>query len=208
MAGYFLYSLDGDAFSRLTTTPTDAQAAALARPLLTGSDWDDGRNGLAAAGWPTDLPGLTAFLKSRLAAADWDAGLTADGSGLWCEVVDLFGKSPGEACGLGYRAHSDREVSWDVSEFCAARGAPTLTEPAFGNRGFRASRPDHFHEYSLHPPDRVAALLSELRTVEPHAAALPDDAEGSVWHQFFHDLLPVVERVAAAGRVLWVRTDT
>ena len=33
MAGYFLYTLDGTAFSQLTTAPTDQQAKAFARHI-------------------------------------------------------------------------------------------------------------------------------------------------------------------------------
>ncbi|QDT14541.1 hypothetical protein [Alienimonas californiensis] len=213
MAGYFLYSLDGDAFTQLVTAPTDAQARALAEPLLA-----ENRGELARVGWPTDLDELTAFVKARLAAADWYGDLSDEQAELWDAVVWSFRSEPGAACGLGFECTDYESIYWDCAEFCEEHGAPALGEPAFGNRGFRCppSEPGlggYDRMYRLYLPAEVAALHEQLRAVEPHAAALSDrdpedDEDESLGGQFFLGLYGPVADARARGRALFVQTDT
>ena len=212
MAGYFLYSLDGPAFTTLVTDPTDAHARPFAEDLLAESGDDVGE-----VGWPADADGLTAFIRTRLASPDWYSDLDEDAARLWNDVVFQFTEEPGEACGLDMRCADYESIYWDCAEFAAANGAPMLAEPQFGSRGFRCP-PERLGDpadggldpyYSLYTPDETRTLLAQLEAVEPHAAALPDrDEEGSVAEQFFEGLLPPVADAAAEGRAMFVQLDT
>ena len=212
MAGYFLYTLDGDAFTALVTEPTDEQARALAAQLV-----DESRGGLLDVGWPTDVSELTGFVKERLAADDWYGDLSQDAAALWTNVVFSLREEPGEACGLDFQCSDYESIYWDCAEFAAEHGAPMMSAPTFGSSGFRCP-PDRLDPdgddpldpyYSLYTPAQTRTLHDQLRAVEPHAAALPDrEEEGSVAEQFFEGLLPTVAAAAESGRVLFVQLDT
>ena len=213
MAGYFLYSLDGDAFTKLVSEPTDAQARALAKPLLA-----DRRTFLIGAGWPDDLDALAAFVKGRLASPDWYGDLDDDGASLWDDVVWSFRDKPGEACGLGFECTDYESIYWDCAEFAAANGAPLMSDKTFGCSGFRCppeKRSQLERYYQLMPPAETRALHEQLKIVEPHAAGLPgfnpnamEDDDESVASQFFHGLHGPVAEMAARGRALFVQLDT
>ena len=213
MAGYFLYSLDGDAFTKLVAEPTDAQTRALAEPLLR-----DFADDLAEAGWPTEVGPLADLIKTRLAAADWYGDLTDERATLWDEVVHSFTDEPGEACGLGFECTDYESIYWDCAEFAAANGAPLMSEKTFGCSGFRCppeKRSQLERYYQLMPPAETRALHEQLKIVEPRAAALPgfnpnamEDDDESVASQFFHGLHGPVADMAARGRALFVQLDT
>ena len=218
MAGYFLFTLDGPTFEQVTTAPTDAQARALADGLLEGYSDD-----VAAVGWPTDPGELAAFFKTRLASPDWYCDLPErddldEGPAeLWDRVVgDLHGLPEIDSQMCDYES-----IYWDCAEFCEQHGATRLSEPAFGNAGFRCPPPPqpgpggYRRMYTIHDPAAVRVLHEQLKGVEPHAAKLPgydpadpDEDDESVASQFFLCLLPTVADAAARGRVLVVETDT
>ena len=58
MAGYFIYTLDGNAFSQLTTSPTDDQAMTIAKYLQ--ESVEDSKV------FPSDLLKLADAIKTRL----------------------------------------------------------------------------------------------------------------------------------------------
>ncbi len=216
MAGYFLSSVDGPAFEQVTTNPTDEQARTLADGLL-----EEYAGEIAAVGWPADPAGLAGFIKTRLAAPDWYGDLPTDGdhdpgpAGLWDEVVRNLYHLPeldGQMCDY-------ESIYWDCAEFCEEHGATALSEPGFGNAGFRCPPPGKLRDSgydrmsTIHSPAAVRAMHEQLKLVEPHAAALPDYDRGdeddeSVGGQFFLGLLPAVADAAARGRYLWIETDT
>ncbi len=207
MAGYFLYTFDGDVFRQLTTSPTDGQAAILARYIVE-------RVG-EADGWPADLGDLTAAIRKRLAAADWYAGLSDDDARLWDDIVFSLCREPGEAIGIDFRCSDYESIYWDCAEEAASQGADLMSEPRFGASGYRFfGEPSHdygYHRaYSIFDPEGVRALLRQLLAGEPHFAEFPEDEddEGSLREQFFQGLLPVVRFAAENGRTLFVQTDT
>jgi len=50
-------------------------------------------------------------------------------------------------------------------------------------------------------------LLRQLGKAVAHFETLPDEEDGDR-DQFFQGLLEPVRRIVAAGRVMWVQTDT
>ncbi|NNJ25093.1 hypothetical protein [Alienimonas chondri] len=214
MAGYFIYSLDGDAFTQLVTEPTDAQARALAEHLLS----EDYRDDTAKVGWPTELAPLADLVKTRLAKADWYGDLTEGQADVWDNLVHSFAHEPGEACGLDFECTDYESIYWDCAEFAAANGAPLMEEKTFGCSGFRCppeKRSQLERYYHLMTPAETRTLHEQLKAVEPHAAALPgfnpkamDDDDESVATQFFLGLYNPVADIAARGRALYVQLDT
>ncbi|MFH5804581.1 hypothetical protein [Alienimonas sp. DA493] len=213
MAGYFIYSLDGEAFTQLVTEPTDAQATALAEHLA-GEYADD----LAHAGWPTAVAPLAELIKTRLAAADWYGDLSDEQGQVWDAVVRSFTYEPGEACGLGFECTDYESIYWDCAEFAAANGAPLMDERTFGCSGFRCppeKRSQLERYYHLMTPAETRTLHEQLKAVEPHAKALPgydpeglDEDDEAVATQFFLGLFGPVADMVARGRSLFVQLDT
>jgi len=215
MAGYFIYSLDADAFQQLTTAPTMKQcqiiAEAVVDDLESALDEYDGRQAADTAKWPTAVGPLAAAIQKRLAAHDWYADLTMGDAAIWDGLIlRSWEDEPGEQLQLGFECENDGDVYWDVAKLAARRGASMMAEPAFGNAGFRysgASRSRLQLAYTLYPPADVERLRDQLEQVAPHFESLPDDDMGTR-AQFFDGLLEPVRKIAAAGRVMWVQTDT
>jgi hypothetical protein len=209
MAGYFLYTLDKDVFSQLTTAPTREQGLVLAdylREYLASSDDEP------SAMWPGDREALAGLIVRRLALPDWYSDLSYEDAHVWDSVLLSLDGEPGEALGIGFQCSDYESIYWDCAEAAADRGATMVAEPAFGNSGFRyfgkpTSDYSNYPMYTLYTPDRARHLLAQLEEVEPHFRSLAG-GEGSVREQFFEGLLPPVRGAVARGRVLWVQTDT
>ncbi len=205
MAGYFLYTLDGDAFSQLTTSPTDEQALAIAAYLEDFVEDSDL--------FPSEVPALAKVVKSRLSSPDWYGDLEEDDAEIWDEFVFSLRDDVGRAAGIGFECSDYESVYWDCADACVAQGADLFREPAFGNRGYRfhgelAHEFGYHRIYSIYEPEGVRKLLEQLRRVEPHFANLPDEGEGSVREQFFQGLLGPIQEAADRGRCLFIQTDT
>ncbi|MFO0930950.1 MAG: hypothetical protein U0736_28630 [Gemmataceae bacterium] len=64
---------------------------------------------------------------------------------------------------------------------------------------------DYTPMHSMHPPEEVERMLTELRSVErPLKASKNKDA----WHDYRDELLPALERIVADRRMLFVQVDT
>jgi hypothetical protein len=59
--------------------------------------------------------------------------------------------------------------------------------------------------HSMHTPDEVKRLLQELKEAEPTILAAEDE---SVRRDYEEELLPAVQRIARAGRLLYIGVDT
>ena len=208
MAGYFLYTLDNDVFSQLTTSPTREQGLVFADYLRQCFDEEEERSAM----WPEDREDLSDLIVKRLARADWYSDLSYADANVWDHVVHALRGEPGERIGIDFRCSDYESIYWDCAEAAAEAGATMMAEPTFGSSGFRyfgrpTSRYANYPMYSLFPPDQARQLLTQLEHVEPRFRSLPG-GEGSVHEQFFEGLLPTVRDAVANGRVLWVQTDT
>ena len=209
MAGFFLYSLDAEAFRQLTTAPTKAQCLAGADAIVddlaerlgdyVGEEADPDK-------WPLDRLLLAKAIRARLVSPDWYSDLRAGDAAIWADVVFQLIQDDG----MDFRNDNDGFLYWDAARIAARHGAPTMAEQPFGQAGFRhtsVSAGDLDLMYTVFLPDQVALLLEELEAAVPHFETLPATPEGDR-DQFFRGLLEPVRRIAAEDRVLWVQTDT
>ncbi|WP_425395930.1 hypothetical protein [Aeoliella sp.] len=214
MAGYFLYTIDNDAFTRLTTSPTKEDGDALADFILEEledylDDFDDESD---AKMWPADRDGLSALIVKRLALPDWYSDLTYDNANMWDNVLFALQDEPGEQIGLDFQCYDYESIYWDCAEIATEQGASMMAEPTFGSSGFRYfGKPSTeyavYPMYSLLVPDKAKELLAQLQAVEPYFSSL-DEGEGMPREQFFEGLLPPVRSAVENNRALWVQTDT
>jgi len=217
MAGYIIYSLDWDKFRAMVERPTPGQLAILVQGVAEERDALDGEfdEGDPISGWPADAEELGPVVAERLARADWYGDLSEAGRQLW-ETAFYVTCMRAEDLGIGFRVDS-AGVYWDVINLIVERLGDRPETPGksamsrFGTVPFRYHPParrrssDWTPMHSMHPPDEVRRMLTELRSVAPAVVAVPDE---DVREQFNEELLPAVERVAADGRVLFIQVDT
>jgi hypothetical protein len=214
MAGYFIYSLDSDVFRKLTTAPTKEQALVLADSIIDDladllDEYGDG-DAADPAKWPLDREALAESIRKRLASRDWYADLTMGDAAIWDNLLYNLSDEAGETIGIDFQCENDGFLYWDAAEIAAEHGAPMMAEPKFGNSGFRhsgKSRGDIQLMYTFYLPAQTEKLLRQLEKAVPHFETLPDEEDGDR-DQFFQGLLEPVRRIVAAGRVMWVQTDT
>jgi hypothetical protein len=214
MAGYYIYSLDADAFEQLTASPTREQALVLADSILDGLEdaLEEYGDDQAAdpSKWPLDRKSLADRIQKRLASADWYADLTYGDAAIWDDMLHNLQDEPGEKLGIDFQCENDGFLYWDAAAIAARHGAPMMAEPKFGNSGFRysgKSKGDIDLMYSFYLPAQTQILLKQLEKAVPHFETLPDDEDGDR-DQFFRGLLEPAKRIVEAGRVMWVQTDT
>lgn len=215
MAGYFLYTIDNDVFTQLTTAPTRQQGDTMAELIL--ENWDEYLEDYLdnfdedpeTLMWPTDPDAMSALICERLAQSDWYSDLSCEDADMWDNFVFALQDEPGEEIGIDFQCSDYESIYWDCAEIAAAQGATMIAAPTFGHGGFRYfGKPSEYEPiYTLFTPPRVNELLAQLERVKPHFASLPD-REGSDREQFFEGLLPPVQHAAKTGRILWVQTDT
>lgn len=209
MAGYYLYSLDPEVFSQLTTQPTDDQARFAAQSLLLVLDEFEA-DALDAAKLTKDLDTLAPLVKKRLASADWYGDLTYHEAVAWDGMLRQFSNELGKQLNLGFECTSDWEsIYWDCANAANDQGATMMAEPSFGNSGFRyfgkpTSDWNPFPMYTFYDPQRVQELLAQLDSVAPWFHSQGGETE----EEFVDGLLIPVRNTATAKRVLWVQTDT
>jgi hypothetical protein len=214
MAGYYLYSLDNDAFTQLTTSPTRQQAAALADAALEEledlieENIDEGET----SKWPKARGALADAIKARLASSDWYSDLSYGDAQIWDFIIGNLDDKAGKKIGIRFKCENDGYLYWDAAQIAAEHGATMMAEPQFGSSGFRyfgkpSSKYSVYPMYSIYTPEQTKALLSQLEAVAPHFRSLPE-GEGSDRDQFFKGLLTPVQKVLKKNRVLWVQTDT
>lgn len=210
MAGFFLYSLDAEAFEQLTAAPTKAQCLSGADAMLEDleerlGDYD-GDEAADPDKWPLERLPLAKAIRARLISPDWYSDLTTGDAAIWDDMVFQLVQDDG----MDFRNDNDGLLYWDAARIAAQNGAATMAEQPFGRAGFRhtgVSAGDLDLMYTVFLPDHVAQLLEELEAAAPHFETLPSTPEGDR-DQFFRGLLEPVRRIAAEDRVLWVQTDT
>ena len=214
MAGYYLYTLDTDVFTQLTTSPTKKQAEALADYLLEELEdlLEESDEGPEASIWPLDRNALADLIVKRLALPDWYSDLSYDDATVWDSVVHSLSDEPGEEIGIDFQCSDYESIYWDCGNRGRA-GATMMAEPRFGSSGYRyfGKPTDDYANYPLYSffmPEQTKELLAQLERVEPHFANLSDKSEGSPREQFFEGLLPSVQYAVKKNRILWVQTDT
>lgn len=205
MAGYFIYSLDGNAFEQLTSNPTDEHATIIAGALAELVDGSEQ--------FPEDITALATAIKSRLASADWYADLDEEDAEIWDDFVFMLTDELGEQLNIGFECTDYESIYWDCAEECVKQGVALLSEPTFGSSGFRfhgeLSYDYGYHRiYSIFEPATVRTLAEQLTAVKSHFENLPDDEEGSVSEQFMNGLLTPILDAAERGRYIFVQTDT
>lgn len=213
MAGYHIYSLDADVFQQLTTTPTIEQCLILAKPIV--KDLGDlleeyeGVTAADAAKWPRKPAAMAESIQQRLSSQDWFADFTLGDVLIWNTILRQLDDKPGEKLGIDFQCENDGFLYWDAAKIAAQHGAPMMAEPKFGNSRFRyfGRARDGGEEFSFYVPAQVQQLLQQLELAVPHFETLPEE-EGGDRDQFFDGLLEPVRKIAAAGRVMWVQTDT
>jgi len=210
MAGFFLYTLDAEAFEQLITAPTKGQCLSAADLVLDELDEllveYDGDDAADPDKWPTDRLALAKAIRTRLVSPDWYSDLTWGDAAIWSDLVFQLIQDDG----MDFSNENDGLLYWDAAALAVKHGAPLMTEATFGRAGFRyagVSVTDLDLMFTVFEPDQVQLLLEELEAVAPHFETLPATPEGDR-DQFFRGLLEPVRRAAADGRVLWVQTDT
>jgi hypothetical protein len=87
--------------------------------------------------------------------------------------------------------------------------AKFLSMPAFAALERVADEDDDLEEWvpmhSMHPPDEVRRMLSELKSIQSRMKTARDREART---QFENDLMPAIGRVAADGRLLFIKVDT
>lgn len=215
MAGYFLYSIDSDVFTQLTTSPTREQGEVLADYVLEDRafHFEERDEEAGPSIWPEDREVLVERILKRLASSDWYSDLSYADAIMWDDMLHGLSGEAGETIGIDLQCSDYESIYWDCAEIAAQQGASMMAEPVFGNRAFRyfgkpSSEYTVYPMYSFFTAEQTQELLKQLKRVEPHFASLSDDSVGSPREQFFEGLLPTVKDAAAKGRVLWVQTDT
>ncbi len=209
MAGYYIYSLDSEVFSQLTTKPTDDQARFAAQVLLLELD-RFAADELDAAKLTKDPDTLAPLVKRRLASADWYGDLTYHEAVVWDDMLRQFSNELGKQLNLDFECTSGWEsIYWDCASAANEQGATMMAEPSFGNSGFRyfgkpTSDWNPFPMYTFYEPQRVQELLAQLESVAPWFQSQGGETE----EEFVEGLLIPVRNTAAAKRMLWVQTDT
>ena len=215
MAGYFIYSLDWPKFRQMVEKPTQQQLARLTKVLAAVRQEveDQFEDDDPVLDWPTDAKKLTPLVRKRLALKDWYGDLSDAGKHLWERSIECTCSDKS----FGYRVDAD-DIYWDVMEIAckALKVKPdrvtSVALSAFGNRPFRYLPPNRklrFGEWrpihSMHPPDEVEQMVTELKSVEPAIAASGDE---EVRRQYDESLLPSLTNIAKKGRMLYVSVDT
>jgi hypothetical protein len=193
MAGYFIYSLDGEKFQQLVTNPSPEQGLILADALLQNLDDilseidEDDEDAADLKKWPADRDKLAASIIIRLAKPDWYSDLTMGDAAVLDSIVHSLTDEPGQQIGIDFRAENDGFLYWDAAGIAYKKGAKMMREPLFGNYGFRYSgkaKSDLDLMYTLYLPAQVQQLLKQLESVRPHFETLPDEPDGDR-DQFF-----------------------
>ncbi len=221
MAGYYIYSLDWQKFHRFVEEPSPTQLLAFAERVSDGLDEQERAfyDGDPVRDWPSDAEELGELLRPRLRQADWYGDLSDAGKSVWERAIIAFSERRKRGDNLGYRCECDESIYWDVIEVARRHHgiAPNLVTEAvvshFGTRPFRYHQPtdrppqwgDWAPSHSMHTPEEVARLLEELKQAGPSILAAPSDSARTDYEE---RLLPAVEKIARAGRLLYVGVDT
>lgn len=220
MAGYYLYSLDFGQFQQLVEQPTRKQLRGLADLLSDELDAMDSEldEGDPVHDWPSDPEALAQIAAQRLALPDWYGDLSNAGKDIWSRSFAGLCQAM-----RGFKVESDG-VYWTVINIAteAFKVPPETYTPevalsGFGTRPYRYHPPpvrkrarrfedDAWHPYhSMHTPDEVRQMLEEFRSIQP---AIVQSGREDALRDYEEELMPVLERLAQKGRMLFVGVDT
>ncbi len=218
MAGYIIYSLDWQKFLTMLDHPTSSQLAIFAEGLSVERENLDGEfdDDDPILNWPTDIGSLSSVIADRLALSDWYSDLSEQGRQLWESTIYVTCMQR-EDLNIGFRVDCDG-VYWDVINQIVRQLGDRPEKPGksamsrFGTVPLRCSAPPRQEKrsywtsmHSMHSPEEVKSMLSELRTVAPVIEAAKNEG---VREQFRDALLPAIEQVANDERLLFIQVDT
>lgn len=218
MAGYHIYSLDWGKFRGFADAPTRPQLLAFAGLVSDGLDTCDCsfKDDDPLRDWPSEPEELCTLLEPRLRQPDWYGDLSDIGKSLWAGAVSKF-CDDARPKDVKFRVESDG-IYWDVIEIAYRHhGLPGRITGAilshFGTRPYRYFQPPDYIPslrswmpyHSMHTPEEVRAFLEELKEAAPSILASGDEGARRDYEE---ELLPVVEKVARAGRMLYIAVDT
>ena len=135
MAGYYISSIDNEAFIQLTTTPTIEQGLILADVLLVEMEYyveNEFHNPSDADIWPRERNALAEIIIKRLASSDWYSDLSMDNANMWDQVVCAL---QDDAFGLDNQLADYESIYWDCAEIAAANNAHSGRRMHRGRRG-------------------------------------------------------------------------
>jgi hypothetical protein len=217
MAGFILYSLDWDKFNALIQKPTPDQLSVLAKSIASQREEMDGQfdDDDPVAEWPEDRKSLAPIIAVRLALPDWYSDLSEAGRQLW-ETAFYVACMRSKKIDLDFRVDSDG-VYWDVVSLIVEQLGDQPERPGKSAMSRFGTVPFRFHPtasdessdwtpmHSMHPPEEVKQMLTEIQSV---AATVEASDEDDIRKQFTDELLPALEQVAADGRMLFIQVDT
>jgi hypothetical protein len=217
MAGYFIYSLDWDKFHSFVENPSAAQLERFADVVSDTLDRFDSelRKGDPVRHWPSEPGPLGELLRRRLMQPDWYVDLSDGGKTVWDWAIQGF-VDEAKKKDMGFRAHGDG-ISFEVIDLARRHhGIGLITDSPlshFGTRPYRYHPPggrlpswgDWMPYHSMHTPEEVKRLLEELKEAGPTIMAAEEE-----WarNDYEEELLPAVQRVARAKRLLYIGVDT
>jgi hypothetical protein len=216
MAGYFLYSLDWQRVDHFLQAPEEAQVRKMAKSISDYLDQLDDQieDDDPEALWPSDPVELEPIVRQRLTMPDWYSGLSDSGKQMWERSwMDLCNDET--LTPFDFQCESDG-IYWNIMEEAMkfhSQKANVISDHVishFGTRPFRYLHKgkityDGWHPYhSMHTPEEVASLETAFKEAK---SAILKSRHREVKDDY-KELMPVLEKLATANRVLYVSVDT
>lgn len=216
MAGFEISSIDWPAFEKFLQAPTDAQLKRLAKYLDEAyEDYvdsaDSPEEGDIALSWSSEGDDPKAAIAAHLKRDDWYDGLSDEAKTVWESAIGLFFIKSKE-----FKFKDESSIYWDVITFAEElAGKQKKSQPAvarFGHCPFRLKDPVKGEDawnwapnHSLHTPDEVKTMVSELEAVE---AQIESSGDEQIIGDFQNGLMPALSRIVKSARMLLVTADT
>jgi hypothetical protein len=208
---YKIFSVDTDAFNRLTTAPTQKQCLAVAGLIVDSLPWmlDDYDDQVDRTKWPLTPELLAAEIQKRLSSKDWYADFKSGDAEIWNTLLEEMIAYDHKAIGLGNRLETSDLLDARVVAMASRKGAKLFSPKKFGRAGFRHQsrlRFDPQFIYSIHSPAETKQLFIELEKIAPYFEQLPDE-KSCDRDMFESGLLNPLRRIVKAGRSMWVQLE-
>lgn len=213
MAGYIIYSIDGEAFLQMLATPTAEQLQRFAEGIDDAYElaYDDLAPDDIAHRWQMEADGFEEEIRKHLRRPDWYSDLSDAARTIWHSAIyDVCCEEPA----LKFRVDSDG-VYWDVIEIAvkalSETGDRSSALNAFGAIPYRyhaagpASADDWYPNHSLHEPQQVVLMRGELNSVQ---AAIEASGNEAALRDYEDELMPAIDRIVRDRRMLFVSVDT
>ena len=222
MAGYFIYSVDWNAFHQLVTKPTDAHVEALAESLddryeraIEGMEEEEEDDTLAKS-WSSEGENPQEAIRKHLSKSDWYSGLGDYTKRIWSSAIeDLLQDAMEDE--FGFRVDSDG-IYWDLIELATRKLGNKSDQCAVARFGrcpyscaaIEAHEPEEWGfqwwdpYHSMHPPDEVKQLIEEFESLSETVQS--SNNEHAI--RDFEELMPALESIAKENRMLYIAVDT